>query len=281
MPEQAYGMRRLPPWSKQMNKSTVAVVSTLLLLFVAGCTAQKDDRAVLVTVNDSAIYTNDLNRNIALNLKRDPSQPLSEDIIQRQIDILIDKKLLIEEAKKRKLDETQKFSDTIKTFWEQTLIRDLIEKVDKEIEEDVDVTDAEITEYYGKIGYKKTFDIIRTEDKDYAEKLEFKSPEQIDWEMQIGPVSYDEIESPLVLFAFESMNKGDMKIAKDRDTYYIIYVSEQEPVENPPLTAVKDDIVQKIKQGKKRDSFSKWIIEKRKNADVEINQEAVQEIIQR
>lgn len=111
------------------------LVCLLLSVFIAGGCAKKPQDKVIATINGDPIYAKDLNREVALSFRRNPMFKITPQTLEEQINILIDRRLLIQEAKKKNLDRTDRFVDTIKAFWEQTLIRDLMAYKNKELGE--------------------------------------------------------------------------------------------------------------------------------------------------
>jgi hypothetical protein len=107
----------------------------LLFVFISGGCAKKPQGKVIATINGDPIYVKDLNREIALSFRRNPMFKVSPQTLENQLNILIDRRLLIQEARKKNLDRTDRFVNTIKAFWEQTLIRDLMAYKNKELVE--------------------------------------------------------------------------------------------------------------------------------------------------
>ncbi len=118
--------------NKKIFKISIAIF--LVSLTVLGC-AKKPQGKVIATINGNPIYVKDLNREIALSFRRNPMFKVSPQTLENQLNILIDRRLLIQEARKKNLDRTDRFVNTIKAFWEQTLIRDLMAYKNKELGE--------------------------------------------------------------------------------------------------------------------------------------------------
>ncbi|MBF0254269.1 MAG: hypothetical protein HQL11_04005 [Candidatus Omnitrophica bacterium] len=107
---------------------------------LSACGRDPASRDVVATVNDEAIRPADFR-----------SLPGRESSPEKQLDSLIDERLLIQEAKKLRLDEAEPFIRTIKLFWEQTLIRDLIRHKEAEFAAKVSVDESEIQAYYSRL----------------------------------------------------------------------------------------------------------------------------------
>ena len=235
------------------NKTNLALIVSCLSIFLmltSGCAKPKTPTGKIVArVNNDPIYASDLKRELALKVKSDPLFKITPYTLENEIDNIINKRLLIQEAQKFKLDRTERFVNTIKTFWEQTLIRDLVNVKDKESEDKITVTESEVKDYYGKLAQKATFKIIRRKDKSQLEKLLSIEKYLIAWEEVIWPVGYEEINSSVLQNAFE-LPAGEAKTFKDKEAYYLVYVSEKQPASVPPLQEEQATIERHIKKKK-------------------------------
>lgn len=102
------------------------------LLRINNCSISKDEVAAKLK------YESDLNSNFYL--VKGCRKEFLNDLIQSQ--------LLIQEAKRQKIDEREVFRQTIQRYWESTLIRDLLEEKGRQFRNTSVVTEQEITEYY-------------------------------------------------------------------------------------------------------------------------------------
>lgn len=87
-------------------------------------------------------------KELAIYASRNPDFKLNAESVEEHLNMLIDKQLMIQEATKMGLAEDERFLETIKRFWEQTLIRELIDVKSKEWSSRFFVTDDEILGYY-------------------------------------------------------------------------------------------------------------------------------------
>jgi len=62
----------------------------------------------------------------------------------------ISRKLILKEAEKIKLDKQPEFLNDVQLFWEQSLLKRMLEFKIAELSKDIKVTDQEIREYYEK-----------------------------------------------------------------------------------------------------------------------------------
>ena len=250
-----------------------SVFILFLSVFLVSCGKKPEqNNKVIVYINGEPIFVKDFNREIALNFKRDPMFRITPEALQSQVGIMRDKRLLIQEAKRLNLDQTDEFVDTIEIFWEQTLIRDLMMHKDKEFEKNVAVTDDEILDYYGKLSYQMTFSVVKSDTMATLEVLTRQNPSTIVWEEEVGPVGYEDAVSPVFYKAFD-IAKGEMKIIQDKggNIYYLIYAKDKIRLELPPFNDMKSQLGEKIRNIKKRQMFNNWLDDVRNKADVKIN----------
>ena len=247
-------------------------VSTIAcLLFFSGCAENKTVKdKVVATVNGEPIFVKDFKRAVELKLKRDPMFRVTPETLKNVINVLIDKKLLIQQAREEKLDQTKRFIDTIQTFWEQTLIRDLLSLKDKDIGKNIATNGKEVLDLYEKISHQKTFQVMKSPDKIFITELLKAKPESIEWEETIGPVGYEDISSPLLRRAF-NLKKGETLILKEADTYYLFYLAKDTAISVPPLSEMRDKITQKILKRKKRQLCKEWLNSVKNTSDISVN----------
>lgn len=121
-----------------------------LLVSVPGCSQdqRKMEEEYLIRVNNFQISRDAVNAQLKIEAELDSNFYRSDDVSTEFVRDLIQKQLLIQEAKKQKLDEEEKFRQTIQRHWEATLIRDLLEKKGEEFRKTTVITPAEIETYY-------------------------------------------------------------------------------------------------------------------------------------
>lgn len=250
-------------------------VTFLLSVFLLGCGRESPPKDnVVAYVNKEPVTASELKREIALRAKQDPSFKVTPETEQEQLDVIINRKIIIQAAMQKGLAREERFVNTIKTFWEQTLIRDFIDYKKKAFKDYLFVTDDDVKKYYDNLSKRVTFRILRSKDKAPLDKIyeEFKKNNAVDtsaWE-QVGPVAYEDIASGALLSAFR-MNEGQMSIFEDLShTYYLIMVASIEKIEIGPLEELRSGIEKRILAMKERQLFEQWLGEKRKKAKIEM-----------
>ena len=120
-----------------------------VLLGLVGCTPGKDDdNGFLVQVNDFRISEQEVDSELKVETKLDSNFYVTDDTKTEFIRDLIQTQLLIQEARKRKLDERELFRETIERYWESTLIRDLLAEKGAEIRKNTVVSEEDLITYY-------------------------------------------------------------------------------------------------------------------------------------
>lgn len=109
------------------------------------CSQEKQEETkTLSRINNYNLTLDEFEYQLAAELELDKDFKLTREAKKEFLEQLIRKELLIQEAKKLRLDRKDKFMRTIERYWESTLIRDVIELKSKEIEKKVYVSEDEI-----------------------------------------------------------------------------------------------------------------------------------------
>ena len=253
------------------------IVSILLLPVLAGCGGDKREGKTIATVNGEPVYLEDFKREVALRVRQNPSFKVTPDTLDEVLDLIIDKKLIIQEAVNKRLAEKDRFLNTIKAFWEQTLIRDFIDYKNNESGSLGRVTESEISEYYDKLKTKATFRIAGRAEKEDIDILMKRAErgEEIEWDTTVS-LSYEEVPSVTLSKAFD-LAPGQMGIFEEGYMHYLIYVVSEEPVPVPPLEEARSRIEKKIRQIRRQRAFNDWLEAKRSSSDIKINKGVLME----
>lgn len=128
----------------------------LLLVMVccalAACSeADKPEGEVIARINDYELTLDEFNKRLAEEARYYDHLNMDRSVRASYLDQAIRKELLIQEAVKRKLDRKEKFMRSIERFWENTLIRDVLEQESEELSKAVYVSEEELEEAYDRI----------------------------------------------------------------------------------------------------------------------------------
>ncbi len=133
-----------------MKKKIICLfVIFLTLLCCSDKSKQKGD--VIAIINDFHLSIDEFEQQLAAELEFDKEFKITQKAKKEFLDELIKKELLIQEAKKLKLDRKKKFIQAIERYWESTLIRDLIDLKGAEIDKHTLVSQEEILDHYNEI----------------------------------------------------------------------------------------------------------------------------------
>lgn len=246
-----------------------------LFSFLPGCsyTSQPSDpnRQVILTVNGDKITVGEIKREMALRAKQDPSFKATRAALAQQLEIIVNRRLLIQEAARRRLAEQETFVETIRNFWEQTLVRNLFNQMSDELAKSMTVSENEINAYYSKLSQKVTFEMSRSAQKktldELAEKL--RRGKIVPLNETIGPVEYGDIASPGLEEAF-SLGIGESKIYFENGLYYLVRIAAKIQVQPPALQDVREKIEDRIKQRKQQAALEKWLKDQRAKARIQM-----------
>lgn len=226
---------------------------------------------VIAYVNKEPIFVSDLRREVILKSRMDPTFKVSPETEAEQIDTIINRKLIIQDALKKGLAGEERFIQMIKVYWEQALIKEFIDYKKRECRDCFFASENEIKKYYGNLSASVTFKVLKSKDKkyidgQYAKFLSNHDREAVPWET-VGPVGYEDIESGVLLDAF-NMPPGEVKIFEDQPYYYLVLTEYREVRPTEPLEKLKGDIENRIIQLKEKRVFDDWLKEARQRASI-------------
>jgi len=250
------------------------------LLLLTACSSAQQDQDIITRVNDIPIYASELRKEMARYTKQNPGVKVTDGTINERLNTLIEQKLLIQEAVKKGITKEDRFVETIKTFWVQTLIRDLIEIKNKEWAEKLFVTDGEIRKEYERMLYRPKIRVVRAGSKQIADDMakamgEGKHPEG---EEIMGPLFYDDVKGSSLANAFD-MKTGEIKaFPSNGKEWVVIALQERETISQEPLKAMHDQIRDSILIQKRQKALTDWIEGVKKASKIQINSKILQEI---
>ena len=128
----------------------------ILVFFLSGCSAtEKSDKRIIAEVNKYRMAVEDLKYELK-NIPFDEAESLkTADGRKEYIHRLAEKEMLLQEAQRQGLDREKDFMKSIENYWEQTLLKLLLQKKSKEISAAVQVYENEVEEYYKSSGEKQ------------------------------------------------------------------------------------------------------------------------------
>lgn len=235
----------------------IIFVSTLITVYVLWPERLVIQNDVVLSINGHQ-FTQKLIDELAQN---------SSDQIdnQNQIpDSLITRELLIQEARKQAIDQEPGFRKTLKTFYEQSLIKLLMDRKVGSI--DTQVTEKEIDTYLAGYGNYFTFSKFPVSDT-FPKKILYDKGEQT-------TALFDDLAEPLKL-TLSSMNVGELKEQfRTSNTRLAIRLDKIEPSGLPTKPLINRKIAENmLLEFKQEEIVNTWIGELRSKASIQIYNE--------
>lgn len=136
---------------KRSAMGTIRYIAALLcvLFLVAGCSSDAGkNEDYYIKINNFSLSEQDVNEMIRFENELESNFYMPDDARAEFLENLIQTQLLIQEAKKMELDQSERFRKSIQLHWESTLIRDLLTQKSEEIKKTTIVTDNEVAAYF-------------------------------------------------------------------------------------------------------------------------------------
>ncbi|OEU60808.1 MAG: hypothetical protein BBJ57_00305 [Desulfobacterales bacterium PC51MH44] len=128
------------------------VIMLLAMVMLVGCSRENNhERNIVAKVNDCNITEDECRYALGECYKKGIA-PLTEAEKGDLLDQMIKKELLIQEAKRRNLDQDEDFRRTIEKYWEQTLIRNLLNQVGEDFSVKIHVSKEDISDFKKELG---------------------------------------------------------------------------------------------------------------------------------
>ncbi|MFZ3072044.1 MAG: hypothetical protein WA162_02230 [Thermodesulfobacteriota bacterium] len=260
-----------------MNANLKIIIATsLTAIALCGCGGKNRDEKVS-SVNGAPILKKELETELTLVSIRDPGARITGRFVKERLDMLIEKNLLIQEAMKTGLSEDKEFAETVKAFWEQTLIRELIRRKSAELEKTIFVTDDEIrNEFEMEQKDMPVITFARAAEKNEAEVLikDIASGKKTSAFETLGPLGYDEYSDGVFKDAF-TMRSNDAKIVEYDGEYIVFSIVKKVKPAPSDFKASYAGIKSMLLEKKKKKTIEDWIKKLRDSSDIEINDKAL------
>lgn len=262
-----------------MKKIFPIILMAASIALVSCGPGEKDKGEAVATVNGSPVALKEFQKEVSIAAKRDPALKLTEEALEHQLHTVIDRKLMVQEAVKKGLSQDEKFLDTIKEFWEQTLIRELVNSKSKEWSERLFVTDEEVQAHHKRIGTRLSLRLLDVESKEKAEEaratLASGSFERAE---VVGPLLIEDVRLANPLYAAFDLSEGETAIIKGRDDFLAVRVVKKEQIPAPVLGTIYGEIKESLLEQKKEKALEDWLEELKGTAKIEINKETLKKV---
>ncbi|MFQ5736911.1 MAG: SurA N-terminal domain-containing protein [Thermodesulfobacteriota bacterium] len=253
------------------------------VLLLSSCGPEPPGEENVAVVNGSPISLGEFKKEVSFASQRYPelvADPGSEETLSEVLENMVLKKLMIQEAAKRGLSENERFLDTIKMFWEQTLIKDLIDAKTTEWADRLAVTEDEAALHYSRMKNRLTLLAVREKDKDGAERLAgvMAAGGRPAGAETIGPILIENISPADPLCAAFDLPEGGTGVFREDDGYLAVKAVRKETVRTRPYEAISQEIKRTLLEGKKEQALEQWLDGLKKAASIEINRDALKKV---
>jgi len=267
----------------------------LIVFFIFSCGQQKDE--VIVKAGSSKLTKKDLQEDIKSLPPQTKAFLATTEGVNRLKDELIKREVLYEEAKKRDLAKSDEFKRRLEEFKKITLINMLLEQELKNIQQ---VTEKEAKDYYenNKEQFIKPTEVrlsqIVVKNEEEAKKVYERVDKGEDFGKIAKELSKDEKTkasggdmgffkkgqlAPQIENVAFSLKKGQVSMPMNlKGDLYIFKVTD---VKGTPVDfeQIKIQLMEQLKAKKQQDWFNSYIDELKKKHKVEVNEKALQEML--
>ena len=133
-------------------KNLFISLALILQVGLISCSSQDPGNGeILARINDFELQIGDFQRQLNDEVEFDDAYKVTAEAKYAFLQELIKKELLIQEAKRLKLDTKEAFMRTIQRYWESTLIRDLLNLQGKKISQKTLVSEDDIANRYASM----------------------------------------------------------------------------------------------------------------------------------
>lgn len=253
-------------------------------LALASCGPAPPRQEHVAVVNGAPIGVEEFAQEASMASERYPeiaADPRSDEALTFILDSMILKKLMIQEAARMGLSEDREFLDTIKMFWEQTLIKKLIDTRGTELSKNLTVSDEEADAHWRRMGAKLTLLVAEAASEKEAADMaagmrEGARPEGAE---VLGPLMIENLDPDDPLSSVFDLSESDTAIIDGEDGYLAVRVLRRDAVQTPPFIAISGEIKEALLERKKEQAFNEWLEGVKEAATIEIDRGALERAV--
>jgi len=122
------------------------ILAGICIFLLSGCSGQKDD-PIAVEIDEIAVTQDEYEQAFENSPYSKVDDPKAKEEF---LDNFIAKKILLKKAEEENLDKDPEFLKHIEMFWQQSLLKLILDKKSKEFSLDIRVSDKEVRKYYAE-----------------------------------------------------------------------------------------------------------------------------------
>jgi hypothetical protein len=237
------------------------IIIFLLLSAIVGLelrSKRSPTKDAALIINNRIITTDEFNGLYA-------SQPLYQEGQKGKSDFinsLITKELLIQESQREGIDKEESFRQSIQNFYEQSLIKLLIDRKFTSLH--VTVSDEDVNRYIALMGKKLHLTIFTFTSPEEAEKGIYKDGES-------ETVSFSDLSKTMQGIIIPLREGGVTHPVRSGDKYIVVRLDGTETTSaKTPSASEKGEIRKILLEDKKEEMIDDWIADLRRRASIKI-----------
>lgn len=137
-----------------MVRKISLLIGLILVVFVGPLACSQETqkpKKVVAKINSCELTHDEFMTQLAAEVEMTDDLKITKQNRDKFLETLIRKEVMIQEAKRLKLDTQERFVRAIERYWESMLIRDLMELKGKEIASTVVISEEEIENHYKEL----------------------------------------------------------------------------------------------------------------------------------
>lgn len=231
---------------------------SLVTIFIISPSPSPEEKSVVMKVNDSSITSSMLE-------KSEKGRSSHHENRQEFLNSVVIEQLLLQEAQLQKIDQEPEFREAIKEYYEQSLIKILLERHNQSIDDTV--AEEEIDLFLSYFGKTLTFTI--------AQGTGSQVTPEIDWSAGITKTERFADLSSTMQPLLVGLQPGDTRAVFDTgNEWFAIRVDTVAGDTSPDTTTIPREAVKAIITTNKREQqLNSWINELVSKADISIKED--------
>jgi peptidyl-prolyl cis-trans isomerase C len=270
------------------------LLAVIFALGLQGCGASPieqqtvRDTEVLARINAYRMTAADFKDGVDFILATKYLSVEPDDAKKELLDELITRNVLLQEAQRQNLDKQKAFMKEIERYWEQSLLKLLLQKRSTEISVRVSVDESEIIDEYIRMQRRIFARIIILDNQQDARVLAEASDQefsQLKSALGQGVISQEPakwwllgdlpqyLEQPLF-----SLKAGERTVVKFNDDWAVIMALKEEEIEIEPYKNLAAEIKNNIRNRKKEIILQSWIEDLKTQASIKVDHKVLNKI---
>ena len=218
----------------------------------------RERKDILVTINGHDISRSDVQKDGATGSHHENNNDLLNSVITKQ--------LLIEEAQKHSIDKESSFRKELKEYYEQSLIKILMERKYASLQ--VQVGDQEVQNFLNSFGMTYTFMLLKTNEPPTVDSLKKKGTPH--------SVRFEDLSENLQL-TLANLKPGEMTTEFETGNENSAVLLEKIEGTTAKSASIDPRTARKIlEEHEKRQQINNWVNGLRKNASITIQKQKEQ-----